>query len=928
MISKQLLNLIIFSCLSLMACNGNLGGGEDTASTLKGSTTTSTTHVLSTTTTTTNQLGYVTIHGRVSNGNPLFGVQLSTQCGTETQSTQSPNTSSSDGSFSVVVFAESFPCIVNATTNSITLRSISTESGDIVNVNPVSNLIVEEQVTPGLAAPRYDAYGRTLSRRLSEITTTLFNENGNTIVNRVFTGGFSFSTDFDKDYINATTNVTLGGANLADTLFRSVDESVGSLSDISTIIKRANDPTDESVSGGFLNDPAFQAVVASEIVAVSGGSETIALDDEIGVLSTGVAIADVRETITALVKNETDIQKAARVTGALLKEVVKNTSNVTDLNQVATNVVMVAGDTIKAIVADQDESDGKAIGEQIGITLAKATDFTNATSVAAKLDALKMLAGNTKTTVESSINRPGLQLNRKQKVKFWGELNETTMDLIVANDPNFINTPKNSDSVQASNVALNTAAAFNQLAPIFSIELSNLDAVETVFEDAGKLTKRYIKDIVAADPFSSSEVTLPNGFTNTISISEQTANVGKNIGDFITTYTSVVVHQAETGTTDSNKAASIVGSTMAVAFQKALKDSENDVKGTGSDLIEATNQATIDKAGNVAAILAAQVDSLVQSGNFLDIAIFVASDRAMRANVNNRNDIADETNDGLVQIIVALLNLEQKGFSPENVATIFKESDLEAKQVCDTLEIMENSSTHVSTSVNASQADTIVELSVQTASQSSVNNANTNSALVVTTLLAGVKNQDFVNATSTIRAVVDSLTKETLLDVATVTAGVDITDVDVDWISRINVECETNVPTSVPNIGFGPPTSPKLISLTPLPNTRYDPENGHFGVGLTENIVIAFDKVVQFGVGNVTISNGDGNQAIITVNTQDPDGTVSFSSDRMVVTIDPSDNFTPLATYTITVDAGAFKDTLSTPLGTKEISWSFQTGEP
>ncbi len=97
-----------------------------------------------------------------------------------------------------------------------------------------------------------------------DFNTSMYQNHPLYSVNSLYSGSFNF--DFEStSYTESSTN---SGQNLADTLFKSVDETVGGLSDISSVITKENSTS--SITGAFLNDPAFQAVVASEVVAVGG----------------------------------------------------------------------------------------------------------------------------------------------------------------------------------------------------------------------------------------------------------------------------------------------------------------------------------------------------------------------------------------------------------------------------------------------------------------------------------------------------------------------------------------------------------------------------------------------------------------------------------------------------------------------------------
>ncbi|MEY8200861.1 MAG: hypothetical protein RPS47_16610, partial [Colwellia sp.] len=269
------------------------------------------------------------ISGRVSNGYPIVGAAISSQCGDADEPTLSSQVSSADGTFEVKVNKEDYPCMIIATSQQASLRSIATQSGDYVNINPLTEVVTavvlaepSESASSGRKLSRSSASKQTAAlitprKTLDQVDGTFFNAKGQDIVDTVFTGGFDFANDFDKDYTDASAK---NGDNLADTLFRSVDATVGGLQDINSIVSKANDPLDTSVSGGFLDDPAFQAVVATEVVAVAGGNDSSTVDTELGTLSAGDAIKATRATVYEFVQTDNNgtpatsaqITKAAR----------------------------------------------------------------------------------------------------------------------------------------------------------------------------------------------------------------------------------------------------------------------------------------------------------------------------------------------------------------------------------------------------------------------------------------------------------------------------------------------------------------------------------------------------------------------------------------------------------------------------------------
>ena len=70
----------------------------------------------------------------------------------------------------------------------------------------------------------FSAIKEARARSLEELSNTIFNDEGRSVIDKVFTGSFDFSlNNFDEDYTDRIGAAVKSGGNLADTLFRSAD---------------------------------------------------------------------------------------------------------------------------------------------------------------------------------------------------------------------------------------------------------------------------------------------------------------------------------------------------------------------------------------------------------------------------------------------------------------------------------------------------------------------------------------------------------------------------------------------------------------------------------------------------------------------------------------------------------------------------------
>ncbi len=157
-------------------------------------------------------------------------------------------------------------------------------------------------------------------------------------------------------------------------------------------------------------------------------------------------------------------------------------------------------------------------------------------------------------------------------------------------------------------------------------------------------------------------------------------------------------------------------------------------------------------------------------------------------------------------------------------------------------------------------------------------------------------------------------------DVTTGGSATEETDFDVTLPSAANNQSQvqvriitTNAPgsdewigiddivvSSQPQSGGGDTTAPTLQSSTPA--------DGATNVGVSSDIVLNFDEVVQaVAGGTVTITNGAGDDRVIDLAGGDPDGGVTFNGST--ITINPAANLANGTSYDVVIAAGAIEDT-------------------
>ena len=112
-------------------------------------------------------------------------------------------------------------------------------------------------------------------------------------------------------------------------------------------------------------------------------------------------------------------------------------------------------------------------------------------------------------------------------------------------------------------------------------------------------------------------------------------------------------------------------------------------------------------------------------------------------------------------------------------------------------------------------------------------------------------------------------------------------------------------------------TAPQIITLTPADETSK--------VATNANLVIGFDETVLPGSGNITLLRNGQTAATLAVSDS---AHVKFSGNT--VTIDPAGDFALSSSYSISIDAGAFKDAAGNSFtGLADgSSWNFSTEAP
>lgn len=103
-----------------------------------------------------------------------------------------------------------------------------------------------------------------------------------------------------------------------------------------------------------------------------------------------------------------------------------------------------------------------------------------------------------------------------------------------------------------------------------------------------------------------------------------------------------------------------------------------------------------------------------------------------------------------------------------------------------------------------------------------------------------------------------------------------------------------------------------VTDATPPVIASLDPPNNSAGFNLTANISITFDEAVQKGTGNIYIKKYSDDSTVQTIDINDlTPGVVTLSGNT--VTINPPSDLVAGVKYYVTMDAGAIRDTASTP---------------
>jgi len=103
-------------------------------------------------------------------------------------------------------------------------------------------------------------------------------------------------------------------------------------------------------------------------------------------------------------------------------------------------------------------------------------------------------------------------------------------------------------------------------------------------------------------------------------------------------------------------------------------------------------------------------------------------------------------------------------------------------------------------------------------------------------------------------------------------------------------------------------SSSPFADVTPPTLVATDPADEATGISTTSDIVLTFNENVQFGAGDITITDGAGDTRTITVGgAPDPDGSVAIGGNTVI--INPTADLGAGTTYHVTVATGAVEDT-------------------
>lgn len=669
----------------------------------------------------------VALKGRVSDGEAIEGAAITYTCDAETSATETGHSSAADGTFQIQVPQDYTICQVTASYDGFTLSSVSNEVGQYVNINPVTDLITETVLAApdGIVRQAKNSDGATKARRsLSEVTASLFDTQGQTVVDQVFSGGFNFATDFN------TESTGTDGSNLADTLFRSVDATVGGLSDLTSTIRQAND-----TGASFLTDPAFQAVVATEVVAVSSGTGASELDSAISALPVADNINSVRTVVTDLVQNAADTSSAARLAGSVLKVALNNATpgESFSLATVAQNVTTIAGPNILSLAeATTELAEATVIGSQIGSTLAKATDL-NQPVADADVAKLTTIADNTKTVVETTIASTNSNLSDRNKAEFLDQLASAAVDFVIANDTNFIAAPDLTNTAALTTVAQNTATTFNGLANILEQQNVDTSVLESVFANAAQTTVANVSSFIS---------------------SEESGELFTNVGANVSAVTTGLMTQVAT-TASSAKETLVASSAIASTLNSATIDFSAETIAT--DVIEELNTTAQTVSTNVTAAVA-DLSSANVSNNVLNVVVQSASVRTAEAVVSG--DVVDASvaaQQGAAQMVTSLTTLAESGFDTDALAAQLISNDVDVDRLATTVEILETTFANSENTDAGENSLDIIAATVETAANASDEAFETDVATVTEVL------DQTLSAGGDINTVADAIVSSDLL---------------------------------------------------------------------------------------------------------------------------------------------------------------------